>query len=343
MDGQRRARAGSVSAAEARTDRRGRTPPRRRGRVPARASGTPTASRSCAPRSAPAGSTPSSAETRRRSESSARCRRGRAGCTARRVPKAGRSRRRRRCPRRRRMRRRAPPAHRRRTPARREQVPLIVIAHRATRALPIAIGAPSGARRSDGAARDHRERDRRSRPRSRRRHRAQRRVHARRDEGGNPRPDGVELPHVPEVAERRQSRPAFREHAQNGARFERRAASRRTGRRSTAARTRPAPATASADATSISTRHGTAADEGREEVGKRRSDRERADEHAERGAAPIEEPAGGDLHAGRIYPRQRHAGRDAQRDQRSGRSARPRARRSPRRRTHSRRRTAGAR
>ena len=51
---------------------------------------------------------------------------------------------------------------------------------------------------------------------------------------------------------------------------------------------------------------------------KRRTDRQRPDQDAERRAAPPFEPARGDLHPRRIDPGERRAGRHAKRDQLDG-------------------------
>ena len=75
------------------------------------------------------------------------------------------------------------------------------------------------------------------------------------------------------------------------------------------------PRSASADADSINLSPVERRRRRGQQVWKRRADRQRADQDAERRAAPLVEPAGGDFHARRIHPGERGAGRDTQGDQ----------------------------
>ena len=84
------------------------------------------------------------------------------------------------------------------------------------------------------------------------------------------------------------------------------------------------------------------AEDRRHQMRHRLAERERADQHAEGEAAPLPEPAGGDLHRRRIHPGQRRAGRQPGRDQRPRRTDGQAPRRWPRRRAGSRRRSAAA-
>ena len=120
-----------------------------------------------------------------------------------------------------------------------------------------------------------------------------------------------------EIAERRKPRPRVAEHASDRRRIERRALrdirsvadngddERAAGQRERRCRKHQGPP-----------RHGRR--RRREEVRERRSDGQRADQHAERGAPPRVEPAGGDLHPGRIDPRERCARDQAQHDDARG-------------------------
>ena len=83
---------------------------------------------------------------------------------------------------------------------------------------------------------------------------------ARRGERRDPGPDRVELPHVPEIAERREARAAIGEDAADGAPDRSARCSRRTVRRRPQVTTIAPPSSASADADSISVRHGIVAD-----------------------------------------------------------------------------------
>ena len=183
-------------------------------------------------------------------------------------------------------------------------------------------------RRSAQQSRHARSRRRRCRSRGTRRaspRRPRRRAAARRScavgERGDPGPHRVELPHVAEVAERRQPRAADRENTRAIARADRTARSAVTyGPSSTsvstssAARASPGPTPARS-----SVRHGDAGDSAVSRCGNALPSVSAPIEHAERDAAPLAEPAGGDLHPRRIHARERHAGHEPQRDERRAR------------------------
>jgi len=166
-----------------------------------------------------------------------------------------------------------------------------------------AVGDDAGADAAGGPARDRDEGHERPGPRA---------VAGRR-ERGNPGPHRVELPHVPEVADRREAHLAIGEDAANGARIE-----RRRGREMGAV---PHDADDEQAPGQRARRRGDHHRAPRhvhrhrlQQMGKRGADRQRADDDAERRPTPARKPAGRDLHAGGVDPGERRAGGEAEQD-----------------------------
>ena len=139
-------------------------------------------------------------------------------------------------------------------------------------------------------------------------------LEARRDDGRDQHEEGIQLPHVAEVAEGRGAHTAVAPDHGQRARRDARAGARcgpsgtkamhqQRHRRCPRRRWRASPpATTTTRPARAAQRRGAA-------------QHQRADQHAQRPAQALREPAGGDLHAHRVDAGQRHAGEEAQRQQ----------------------------